>query len=357
MTEVLLPYRLVLLHNLHGDEFEKVFIMRSGLLFFSLISLICVGCADENQPLDMPGDAILDSAVDALDRAIVEDSDQSDFDLGVDALLVFDAEVESDVESASDAILNDGMCDAWQSLSGGALRDALHRYVQEAYEPVTPNVNQGGMPDRYTTARQLMFTRVFRNTDGPGEATVACVYTNDETFAPSNRDPDNNAMNCEHVWPRARLASDRNSALYEHQQSDIHHLAPTRPEANSRRGSNRFGVVVRDVDNAHRPSKAGKDQYGDEVFEPQDAKKGDIARMLFYMSIRWGLDMSNREEDALREWHSFDRVDDEERARNDAIEMVQGNRNPFIDCPAVIGRLGDFDSFPIQDSAATLPFP
>ena len=190
-----------------------------------------------------------------------------------------------------DAIVNEAACDAWQSLSGRTLRDALHRYVQEAYEPVTPNVNQGGMPDRYTTARQLMFTQVFRNTDGPGEATVACVYTNDETFAPSNRDPDNNAMNCEHVWARARLASDRNSALYEHQQSDIHHLLPTRPEANSRRGSSRFGVVVRDVDNAHRPSKAGKDQYGDEVFEPQDDKKGDIARMLFYMSIRWGLDM------------------------------------------------------------------
>ena len=32
-------------------------------------------------------------------------------------------------------------------------------------------------------------------------------------------------------------------------------------------------------------------------------------------------------------WHRDDPVDDEERRRNNVIEQVQGNRNPFIDEP------------------------
>ena len=32
-------------------------------------------------------------------------------------------------------------------------------------------------------------------------------------------------------------------------------------------------------------------------------------------------------------WNRDDPVDDEERRRNNVIEQVQGNRNPFIDEP------------------------
>lgn len=35
----------------------------------------------------------------------------------------------------------------------------------------------------------------------------------------------------------------------------------------------------------------------------------------------------------LLQWNTDDPVDDKERARNDAVYVVQGNRNPFIDHP------------------------
>ena len=73
--------------------------MRSRFLFFGFAVLILVGCAEETQTFDMSNDAILDSALVALDRSVLDDSVPSDFDLGVDAFVVLDAEVVPDVAS------------------------------------------------------------------------------------------------------------------------------------------------------------------------------------------------------------------------------------------------------------------
>ena len=123
------------------------------------------------------------------------------------------------------------------------------------------------------------------------------------------------------------------------------------------RGSLPFGDVVRDVNESASPSLAGKDSRGDRVFEPQDETKGDIARALFYMSIRWGLNISSSEEASLRQWHRNDPVTMNELAQNDEVEMIQGNRNPFVDCPGLVEQVDAFDAFSTLDTAETLPFP
>ena len=90
-------------------------------------------------------------------------------------------------------------------------------------------------------------------------------------------------------------------------------------------------------------------------FEPRDAVKGDVARALFYMDVRYDgtggepdlvlVDRSTGSGTALGDlctllaWHSGDPVDDGERARNDAIEQIQGNRNLFVDDPDLAVRL------------------
>lgn len=248
-------------------------------------------------------------------------------------------------------------CESWSSLDSQRLVDALHEHLVVTYTPIRPTPNFGGMPDRYTTARQMMFTQVYRFEDEEGAFVIQCIYTNDRAFSPPDRDPDDDLINCEHLFPRARLNSDRSSRLYEHQQSDIHHLAPTRPTANSLRGSFKFGEVVRDRNLNASPSVAGKDSRGEQVFEPQDEVKGDIARAIFYMSIRWGLTISSDEEAVLRGWHSSDGVAPHELAKNDVIEGLQGNRNPFIDCPNLVERVVDFEAFDSLDTVESLPFP
>ncbi len=41
-------------------------------------------------------------------------------------------------------------------------------------------------------------------------------------------------------------------------------------------------------------------------------------------------------ENSLRTWHFEDPPDEWEEKRNDLIEVVQGNRNPFIDQPELV---------------------
>src|SRR5262245_46696637 len=82
--------------------------------------------------------------------------------------------------------------------------------------------------------------------------------------------------------------------------------------------------------------------------------KGDIARAMFYMDVRYAGESSSEPDllltdnvgsitngspfmgwlSALLRWHGLDPVDASERNRNDLIyERYQRNRNPFIDHP------------------------
>ncbi len=70
--------------------------------------------------------------------------------------------------------------------------------------------------------------------------------------------------------------------------------------------------------------------------------KGDAARAHFYMSYLYKLPLQEKLEDSLRKWHFEDPPDEWELKRNDMIEVIQGNRNPFIDQPELVERVADF---------------
>ena len=84
---------------------------------------------------------------------------------------------------------------------------------------------------------------------------------------------------------------------------------------------------------------------------------GDVARAMFYMSVRWGLELSPAQDSVLRRWHDLDPVSETERLRNTAIQRVQGNRNPFVDCPALVDRIREFTAFRPYDLNGFLPNP
>ena len=56
-------------------------------------------------------------------------------------------------------------------------------------------------------------------------------------------------------------------------------------------------------------------------------------------------------------WADDDPIDDDERMYNDAVQEVQGNRNPFIDCPGLEKNISDFKSFSGQSTNNNLPNP
>jgi len=159
-----------------------------------------------------------------------------------------------------------------------------------------------------------------------------------------------NDYNREHIWPNSH-------GIYEKgpMYTDLHHLRATDVSVNNLRGNLDFGYV------ANIPSNiAGSiSEYGDVLsycyvdgvyFEVRDEIKGDVARMLFYMAVRYEGDEGEPDLElvngttcngtnylgnlaVLIEWHLLDPVDDFERSRNDKVYAIQGNRNPFIDYP------------------------
>ena len=60
------------------------------------------------------------------------------------------------------------------------------------------------------------------------------------------------------------------------------------------------------------------------------------------MSFQYRTQIRNELEDKLRTWHFEDPPDELEQKRNSLIELVQGNRNPFIDHPEIVERVRDF---------------
>ena len=156
-----------------------------------------------------------------------------------------------------------------------------------------------------------------------------------------------NVFQREHVWPNSRLGIPRVNNNSRDQGSDPHNLRAIIGSTNSSR-SNRYFVAG----SGEAGYTIGTDQY-----YPGDAHRGDVARILLYMAVRYKDILSlvetpggNTYEPSgaqmgqlslLLDWHLEDPVDDFEIYRNDIIYKHQGNRNPFIDHPELFERVYD----------------
>ncbi len=195
----------------------------------------------------------------------------------------------------------------------------------------------------YKGARKVLFGKLHLEEDGDGYF-VRDVYcrkkiTRSESRVGPNIIPNNNVINCEHTWPQSKFNSSFPKGL---QKSDLHHLFPTDSQANSIRGNNEFADVDGDAVRNCDGSYYGVEKWQGGHFEPPKEHKGNVARALFYFSVRYKIRISPSQEEYLREWHELDPVDQEEVERNEMIQTVQGNRNPFIDYPELAGQISDF---------------
>ncbi|WP_210611257.1 endonuclease [Priestia flexa] len=157
-----------------------------------------------------------------------------------------------------------------------------------------------------------------------------------------------NDWNREHVW--AKSHGDFGTTMGA--GTDIHHLRPTDVTVNSTRNN-------LDFDNGGKEhTEALGNYYDSDSWEPRDAVKGDVARMLFYMAVRYEGDVSDEPDlelnnlvnngsapyhgklSVLLQWHQQDPVDASERRRNEIIYSdYQHNRNPFIDHPEWVSAI------------------
>jgi len=147
--------------------------------------------------------------------------------------------------------------------------------------------------------------------------------------------------NTEHLWPQSHFNRYEPKQL---QKSDVHILVPVLSQVNSSRGNHPFGeaklpyrVPCRQVNRGYI-KKNSKKIY----FEPPQHHKGDVARALFYFSVRYQIAIDKIQEGFLRKWHRQDPVDQWEIYRNQTVFEFQKNRNPFIDHPSLVNKIDDF---------------
>lgn len=224
--------------------------------------------------------------------------------------------------------LDDPRYDAVLDLEGQDLIDGLRGIV-------APHTGLG-----FDAARDRMF--VTAEIDVDSEGMVECIYTGTRVPADETRSPGSGPLEIttEHTWPRS------DGADVFPAEGDLHHLAPATSESNNERASLEFGEVSCDDDTCPFSSggslRGASTVSGAQVFEVRQEHRGDVARAHFYFSVRYSIAIGADEEAVLRRWHCEDPPSERERARNDAVEVHQDNRSPFVDRPELVERIADF---------------
>jgi endonuclease I len=198
----------------------------------------------------------------------------------------------------------------------------------------------------------------FENTDAKSNGKVWDMYTDIPNGIPNfifsfgtnqcgNYSGEGDCFNREHSWPKEYFGGDNSYPMY----SDLHHLFATDGWVNNKHAAFPFGMVNSSTYTSSNGTKLGTGStypgYSNKIFEPIDAYKGDFARAYFYMSTRYesedatwqnwemanGAELTPAAVNLLLLWHNNDPVSQKEIDRNEAVFLLQGNRNPFIDYP------------------------
>ena len=217
-----------------------------------------------------------------------------------------------------------GYYNGTEGLSGDGLKHALHQIIDD-HQPFT-----------YYSAK---FILAYSDADPANSNNIIQVYTG---WSHPNDDygSSGNYLNREHVWAKSHGGFNEWEPMY----NDVHNLKPSDASVNQSKGYKDF-----DEGGTQHPEATGC-YYTSATWEPRDEVKGDIARIIFYMSVRYegdndeiDLEVVNQintypdpehgKLNTLLEWNLQDPPDEFEMNRNNVIASYQKNRNPFIDNP------------------------
>lgn len=173
---------------------------------------------------------------------------------------------------------------------------------------------------------------------------VTCVYSGENAIYTEPFDFTGNNFSREHTYPHSWMPTNPAQSLPEY--NDYHHLYPTNQnQVNALRSNYPLGEVVT-PETTYLGCKIGLNAAGKKVFEPRDEHKGDAARAMMYEAVCYTTVSGNswafpsnisfvipygQDQDILKEWNLADIPDSWEIARNDYLDSLQGNRNPFVD--------------------------
>lgn len=222
-----------------------------------------------------------------------------------------------------------GYYDAVEGLEGTALRSGLRTITS------TGHLNNSWDSTRY---------HIYAALDNVNN-TVTCVYTNQVFNHPAGTMSTPEGLSAEHSYPREWFTG---HAEYNWMDTDLHALFPATQPSNSARSNYPYDYVSSITStwgSGNYFSYGGLNANGNNAFDVADQFKGDAARALLYMGMRYYTDDANFTQGnvnlipILLQWHAMDPVDAYEISRNEGIFLFQGNRNPFIDHPQWIDSI------------------
>ncbi len=252
-----------------------------------------------------------------------------------------------------------GYYDSAYGRTGQELKSSLHKIIDNHI--VYPYTFQGN--DDWYDGQDIDVWEALTYTDSactdemPHCGLVQLLYLDEtRTIDQANRGSgSNNSWDREHVWPKSRGFAKK----YQIGYTDLHHLRPADRNLNgvhSNYGYDDGGTIVFDKnDDDYEVETGARIDRLNQSFEPPDRAKGQVARMLFYMAVRYEVgdetvdenmpDLYLKDDNAkttepwigdlctLLKWNNMYGPTDFERRRNDRVMELQENRNPFIDNP------------------------
>lgn len=228
-------------------------------------------------------------------------------------------------------------------LKGEALKAQLHEIINDHVD------------FSYSQARYLIN---YSDADPENENNVILFYTQ-RSQSGESYGSGGDFINREHVWAKSHGDFSGKRPM----DGDAFNLRPADASVNMDRSNKDFGVVQ---PNGTQHPEATECWYNASTWEPGDATKGQVARILFYMATRY--EGTNGEMDlevvngvntyptpthgdlaTLLEWNRQFPPSDFERRRNERLFTIQQNRNPFIDMPELADLIwANAETAPVQ---------
>ncbi|NPA35243.1 MAG: T9SS type A sorting domain-containing protein [Chlorobi bacterium] len=240
------------------------------------------------------------------------------------------------------AQIPEGYYDDAEGLSGNELKTALY------------NIIKGHTEYPYTSSSTDVWD-ILKETDrDPSNPDNVILFYTGWSVNAAQEYNSGSGWNREHVWAKSRgdFGTDMGPG------TDCHHIRPCDISVNSARNNRWFDECSTPyLDNG--VETGCYTSYDIWVWQPRDAVKGDVARMIFYMATRYEgengepdlrvIDYLPEDDDTeepvhakldvLLKWNEEDPVDDFERNRNEVVYSYQHNRNPFVDHPEYVDKI------------------
>lgn len=223
--------------------------------------------------------------------------------------------------------------------NGKTIKEELHDLINATHHAVS-----------YTPGVWNILDKSDLDLDSQGRVLLIYGFTDNSTVYAEQRTRDVNNRNTtggnangkwerEHVFPKS-WANPVLTTSYPGTGTDAHNLRAVDRQLNSTRSNNAYREKwAQDVTGQAKLINGG--------FYPGDEWTGDVARIIMYMYVHYGLETdpqlvaynntttTNNDgmPDMFLKWNVQDKVSEFEKVRNEIIAETQGSRNPFIDNP------------------------